>query len=35
MLNNRFAGDIFLKVQRLFEAGIEMNGQIVGVKVKW
>lgn len=29
MLNNRFAGDIFAKVQRLFEAGIEMNGQIV------
>lgn len=29
MLNNRFAGDIFPKVQRLFEAGIEMNGQIV------
>ena len=29
MLNNRFAGDIFPKVQRLYEAGIEMNGQIV------
>lgn len=29
MLNNRFAGDIFPKVQRLHEAGIEMNGQIV------
>ena len=29
MLHNRFAGDIFPKVQRLFEAGIEMNGQIV------
>lgn len=29
MLNNRFAGDIFDKVQRLYEAGIEMNGQIV------
>lgn len=29
MLNNRFAGDIFGKVQRLYEAGIEMNGQIV------
>ena len=29
MLNNRFAGDIFPKVQRLFEAGIEMNGQSV------
>ena len=29
MLNNRFAGDIFRKVKRLAEAGIEMNGQIV------
>ena len=29
MLNNRFAGEIFPKVQRLYEAGIEMNGQIV------
>ena len=29
MLHNRFAGDIFPKVKRLFEAGIEMNGQIV------
>ena len=29
MLHNRFAGDIFEKVDRLFEAGIEMNGQIV------
>lgn len=29
MLNNRFAGDIFDKVQRLYDAGIEMNGQIV------
>lgn len=29
MLHNRFAGDIFPKVQRLYEAGIEMNGQIV------
>ena len=29
MLGNRFAGDIFGKVQRLHEAGIEMNGQIV------
>lgn len=29
MLNNRFAGDVFEKVQRLYEAGIEMNGQIV------
>lgn len=29
MLNNRFAGDALEKVQRLYEAGIEMNGQIV------
>ncbi len=29
MLGNRFAGDIFDKVRRLKEAGIEMNGQIV------
>ena len=29
MLHNRFAGDIFPKVQRLYEAEIEMNGQIV------
>ena len=29
MLRNRFAGDIFPKVDRLFQAGIEMNGQIV------
>ncbi len=29
MLNNRFAGEIFPKVQRLYENGIEMNGQIV------
>ena len=29
MLNNRFAGDSLKKVDRLFEAGIEMNGQIV------
>lgn len=29
MLNNRFAGDIFDRVRRLSEAGIEMNGQIV------
>ncbi|MDD2957981.1 MAG: DUF512 domain-containing protein [Lachnospiraceae bacterium] len=29
MLHNRFAGDVFPKVERLFEAGIEMNGQIV------
>lgn len=29
MLHNRFAGDIFPKVKRLYDAGIEMNGQIV------
>ena len=29
MLNNRFAGDALKKVDRLFEGGIEMNGQIV------
>ena len=29
MLNNRLAGNIFTKVQKLYEAGIEMNGQIV------
>lgn len=29
MLHNRFAGDVFPKIQRLYEAGIEMNGQIV------
>ena len=29
MLHNRFAGNIFPKLQRLYEAGIEMNGQIV------
>ena len=29
MLNNRFAGDSLKKVDRLFEAGIAMNGQIV------
>ncbi|MCR5031529.1 MAG: DUF512 domain-containing protein [Lachnospiraceae bacterium] len=29
MLNNRFAGEALKKVDRLFEAGIEMNGQIV------
>ena len=29
MLNNRFAGEALAKVDRLFEAGIEMNGQIV------
>lgn len=29
MLHNRFAGDVLEKVDRLYEAGIEMNGQIV------
>ena len=29
MLNNRFAGDSLKKVDRLYEAGITMNGQIV------
>lgn len=29
MLNNRFAGDALDKIDRLYEAGIEMNGQIV------
>ncbi|MBQ7840332.1 MAG: DUF512 domain-containing protein [Lachnospiraceae bacterium] len=29
MLNNRFAGDALKKVERFYEAGIEMNGQIV------
>ncbi|MCD8396864.1 MAG: DUF512 domain-containing protein [Lachnospiraceae bacterium] len=29
MLRNRFAGDIFPKVRRMADAGIEMNGQIV------
>ncbi len=29
MLHNRFAGEALLKAKRLFEAGIEMNGQIV------
>ncbi len=29
MLNNRFAGEAFEKIRRLYEAGIEMNGQIV------
>lgn len=29
MLNNRFAGDALKKVDKLYEAGIEMNGQIV------
>ena len=29
MLNNRFAGDVLDKIQALYEAEIEMNGQIV------
>ncbi len=29
MLNNRFAGDALLRVKKLYEAGITMNGQIV------
>ncbi len=29
MLNNRFAGEALKKIDRLFEAGIAMNGQIV------
>ncbi len=29
MLNNRFAGEALKKAERLFEAGITMNGQIV------
>lgn len=29
MLNNRFAGDALEKIQRFYDAGIEMNGQIV------
>ncbi len=29
MLNNRFAGDVFDKIRRLKESGIELNGQIV------
>ncbi len=29
MLNNRFAGDVVTKMEALYEAGIEMNGQIV------
>ncbi len=29
MLNNRFAGEALEKVRRFYEAGIEMNGQIV------
>ncbi len=29
MLNNRFAGEALKKIDKLYEAGIEMNGQIV------
>lgn len=29
MLNNRFAGELLAKIDRLYEAGIEMNGQVV------
>ena len=29
MLNNRFAGDALAKIQKFYDAGIEMNGQIV------
>lgn len=29
MLNNRFAGDALEKIQKFYDAGIEMNGQIV------
>lgn len=29
MLNNRFAGDSLLKLDRFYDAGLEMNGQIV------
>lgn len=29
MLHNRFAGEALLKVDRLYEGGVEMNGQIV------
>ncbi|MBQ7446496.1 MAG: DUF512 domain-containing protein [Eubacterium sp.] len=29
MLHNRFAGDALKKIERIFEAGIEMNSQIV------
>lgn len=32
MLNNRFAGDILKKLDRLYEGGIELNGQIVCCK---
>ena len=29
MLNNCFAGEALEKIRRFYEAGIEMNGQIV------
>lgn len=29
MLHNRFAGDALKKLQKLYDAGITMNGQIV------
>lgn len=29
MLNNRFAGDVLDKIKRFYDAGIELNGQIV------
>ena len=29
MLHNRFAGDVFPKIRRLADAGLELNGQIV------
>ena len=29
MLHNRFAGESLKKIQTLYEAGVEMNGQIV------
>ena len=32
MLHNRFAGDALKKVDRFYEAGSEMNGQIVVCK---
>ena len=32
MLHNRFAGEALKKIDRLYEAGIEMNGQIVCCK---
>ena len=32
MLHNRFAGDALKKLQKLYDAGITMNGQIVCAK---